>query len=63
MIDLKVVIQIIPGHWETHGFFLFLGVETDPSLVPWASEDAFGNTEPPTDIASVLGQRKIIICV
>lgn len=34
MIDLKVVIQIIPGHWETHGFLLVLGFETESNLVP-----------------------------
>lgn len=29
MIELKVVIQIIPAHWEIHGFLAALGFRHD----------------------------------
>ena len=60
MTDLMVVIQIIPGYWETYAFLLALVFETDAKLVPLANEDRCEHTKSP--IVSVLGQRGIIIC-
>lgn len=61
MTDLKVVIQIFPGRWRTHGSLLFMGFETDVNLVSKSNEDGFGHTQPVT--ASVPGKREIITCL
>lgn len=52
--------MIIPGHWDTHGFLLLLGFETQPC--PISYEEEFGHTEPPIAISSFLCQREITIC-